>query len=187
MAKPTTIKDAIKKWEEKHPGEDISKALEVGFQFQWPPIEKMDNSLSVLVKCRKLSLSTNMIEKITGLNTLKNLKVLSLGRNCIKSFSGLEGVAETLEELWISYNLIEKTKGVGVLKKVKVLYIGNNLVKEWGEFMRFQELSSLEDLLFVGNPLSENLDETVFKTEAIRRLPNLKKLDGEPVVREEAE
>lgn len=38
---------------------------------------------------RKLSLSTNMIEKISGLNGLKNLRVLSVGRNYIKSFNGL--------------------------------------------------------------------------------------------------
>lgn len=38
---------------------------------------------------RKLSLSTNMIEKITGLNGMKNLRILSLGRNYIKSFNGL--------------------------------------------------------------------------------------------------
>lgn len=133
MSKPTTIKDAIKRWEEKHPGESISEATEVGFQFQWPPIEKMDNAFSALTKCRKLSLSTNMIEKIAGISALKNLKILSLGRNYIKSFSGLEGVADTLEELWISYNLIEKVKGIQVLKKLKVLYIGNNQIKEWGK------------------------------------------------------
>lgn len=51
MSKPTSIKDAIKKWEDKHPGENIADALEVGFQFQWPPIEKMDNSLAALVNC----------------------------------------------------------------------------------------------------------------------------------------
>lgn len=134
MSKPTTIKDAIKRWEEKNPDKAIADATDIGFQFQWPPIEKMDNSLSALTKVVKLSLSTNMIEKIAGLSALKNLKILSLGRNYIKSFSGLEGVADTLEELWISYNLIEKVKGVQVLKKLKVLYIGNNLIKEWGKW-----------------------------------------------------
>lgn len=48
----TTIKDAIKKWEEKHPGENIAEAEEVGFQFQMPPIEKMDNSLAALANVR---------------------------------------------------------------------------------------------------------------------------------------
>lgn len=52
MSKASTIKDAIKRWEEKHVGESISEALEVGFQFQWPPLEKMDNSLAALVNCQ---------------------------------------------------------------------------------------------------------------------------------------
>lgn len=187
MSKGTSIKEAIKKWEEKHPGESISEATDVGFQFQWPPIDKMDNSLSELKKCNKLSLSTNMIEKIAGTSSLKHLKILSLGRNYIKSFSGLEGVADTLEQLWISYNFIEKTKGVGVLKKLKVLYISNNLIKDWGEFMKFNELPELEDLLFVGNPLYDNMEESVWKAEAAKRLPRLKKLDGEPVLRDEGD
>lgn len=45
----------------------------------------------------------------------------------------------------------------------------------------------MEELLFVGNPLVEGLEEQVWKAEAAKRLPNLKKLDGETVVREEAE
>lgn len=70
--------------------------------------------------------------------SLKNLKVLSVGRNYIKSFAGLEAIGETLEELWISYNLIEKMKGVNVLKNLRVLYLSNNLVREWSEFNKLQ-------------------------------------------------
>lgn len=145
-----------------------------------------------------------MIEKITGLNGMKNLRVLSLGRNYIKSFIGLvntmkiienigfdslfcskrkEGVAENLEELWISYNLIEKLKGINVLKKLRVLYISNNLIKDWVEFTRMQELPLLENLLFIGNPLHESYtDDATYRAECIKRLPSLKKLDGELVV-----
>lgn len=183
MAKPTAIKDAIKKFEEKYKV-NASEAREVNLQFQWLPIEKMDNSLGQLVKCEKLSLSTNMIEKIAGLGGLRNLKILSLGRNYIKAFSGLEPVGETLEELWISYNLIEKMKGVGVLRKLKVLYMSNNLVKDWAEFNKLTECPALIDLLFVGNPLCDTGDEGAWRSEAIKRLPNLKKLDGEPVISE---
>lgn len=73
------------------------------------------------------------IDTFIGISGMKNLKILSLARNYIKTFSGLEGVADTLEQLWISYNIIEKTKGVGALKKLKVLYIGNNVIKDWGK------------------------------------------------------
>lgn len=61
-----------------------------------------------------------------------------------------EGVADTLEELWISYNLVEKLKGINVLRKLRVLYMSNNLIKDWVEFARLQELPNLENLLFMG-------------------------------------
>lgn len=94
-----------------------------------------------------------------------------------------DGVADTLEELWLSYNLIDKLKGINVLKKLRVLYMSNNLVRDWVEFNRLQEMTSLEDLLFVGNPISENqADEATWRHECIKRLPFLKKLDGETVV-----
>ncbi|CAK9800511.1 Dynein axonemal light chain 1 [Anthophora quadrimaculata] len=123
-----------------------------------------------------------MIEKISGINSLKNLKILSLGRNYIKTFSGLEAVGEHLEELWISYNQIEKIKGVNVLKGLKVLYMSNNLVKDWAEFNRLQEIPNLEDLLFINNPICENMDVDSWRAQALKRLPKLKKLDAIPVV-----
>lgn len=184
MAKATTIKEAIKKWEDKT-GQHAATAKEVSLIFQWPPIEKMDNTLACLVNCEKLSLSTNMIEKVTALNSLKKLRILSLGRNYLKSFAGMESLGDTLEELWISYNLIEKLKGVQVLRSLKVLYMSNNIVKEWSEFNKLQELPNLEDLLFVGNPLYDACELEVWRSEAARRLPNLKKLDGETVLRED--
>lgn len=67
--KPTTCKEALKKWEEENQ-QTLSTAVEVNLNFQWPPIEKMDNSLSCLSHCQKLSLSTNMIEKIAGNESL---------------------------------------------------------------------------------------------------------------------
>ncbi|XP_023945555.1 dynein axonemal light chain 1 [Bicyclus anynana] len=182
--KATTIKEAIKRWEEKT-GQQAATATEVSLVFQWPPIEKMDNSLATLVNCEKLSLSTNMIEKVTALNSLKKLRILSLGRNYIKSFAGMECLGDTLEELWISYNLVEKLKGINVLRNLKVLYMSNNLVKEWSEFNKLQELQNLEDLLFVGNPLYDGCELEVWRSEAARRLPGLKKLDGETVLRED--
>jgi dynein light chain 1 len=126
-----------------------------------------------------------MIDKIFGLNGMKNLRILSIGRNYIKSLNGLECLGDTLEELWLSYNFVEKLKGIGVLKKLRVFYLSNNLVKDWVEFNRLQEVTTLEELLFVGNPLPESMEESVWKVEAAKRLPFLKKLDGEPVVREE--
>lgn len=160
VGKPTSCKDALKRWSEENE-QELSTATEVILTFQWPPIERMDNSLSIISKCEKLSLSTNMIEKISGISSLKRLKILSLGRNVIKGFTGLEALADTLEELWISYNCIEKMKGINVMKNMKVLYMSNNQVKEWNEFMRLQEMCNLRELLFVGNPLCENFEVNI--------------------------
>ncbi|XP_051502682.1 dynein axonemal light chain 1 isoform X3 [Myxocyprinus asiaticus] len=154
----------------------------------------MDASLSNLVNCERLTLSTNCIEKIANLNGLseytpqEKLKILSLGRNNIKNLNGLEAVGDTLEELWISFNLIEKLKGIHVMKKLEVLYISNNLVKEWGEFLKLADLPSLVDLIFVGNPLEEkHAADGNWIEEATKRLPKLKKLDGNPVIKQEEE
>ncbi|XP_061396696.1 dynein axonemal light chain 1 [Musca vetustissima] len=182
MAKATTIKDALTKWEERTK-EDSTKAVDIGLQFQWPPIEKMDGTLNTLLECRKLSLSSNMIEKITGIGNLKNLRILSLARNNLKAISGIEPLADTLEELWVSYNVIEKIKPIEVMKALKVFYISNNSIKDWAEFNRMGAAPKLEEISFIGNPLYESMEENTFRSEAIRRLPNLKKLDGEPVIR----
>ncbi|CAH0698326.1 unnamed protein product [Spodoptera exigua] len=48
-----------------------------------------------------------------------------------------------------------------------------------------EELPHLEDLLFVGNPLYDGCELEAWRSEAARRLPNLKKLDGETVLRED--
>ena len=123
-----------------------------------------------------------MIEKISGISSLKNLRILSVGRNYIKSFSGLEAVGEHLEELWISYNMIDKLKGLNALKALKVLYMSNNLVKDWNEFNRLQELPNLQDLLFANNPVCDGMETEVWRTQVTRRLPALKKLDAIPIV-----
>eukprot|EP01135_Chromosphaera_perkinsii_P001683 Nk52_evm60s208 gene=Nk52_evmTU60s208 len=187
MSKGTTIKDAIARWVEKS-GEQPADMTKVKLYMQIPPIEKMDASLSVLTACEHLALSTNAIEKISNLNGLKNLKVLSIGRNNIKKLENLDPVAETLEQLWMSYNLIEKLKGINVLKNLKILYMSNNKVKEWGEFEKLQDLPKLEELIFTGNPLEEKYTaDGTWRSEVAKRLPHLKKLDGVPIVSDEPE
>ncbi|KAI5709999.1 hypothetical protein M8J75_004890 [Diaphorina citri] len=176
MAK-TSLKDALKNWAEENPDTPLAQAKDIGLQFKM--IDKMDNSLVLIPNVEKLSLSTNLIEKISGLMSLKKLRILALGRNMIKTFTGLEPLGDCLEELWISYNFIEKTKGIGSLKKLKVLYMCHNSVKEWGELNKINDCPVLEDLVFCGNPIVENLEESAYRVEIKKRLPRLKKLDGE--------
>mmetsp|Transcript_64823 Transcript_64823/g.174004 ORF Transcript_64823/g.174004 Transcript_64823/m.174004 type:complete len:132 (+) Transcript_64823:215-610(+) len=104
----------------------------------------MDATLSTLKACKHLALSSNNIEKITGLKGCERLEILSLGRNQIKKLDGVEDVAETLQELWISYNILGSLKGVEKLSKLRVLYCAQNLITKWADFEPLKECKALE-------------------------------------------
>ena len=114
------------------------------------------------------------------------MEILSLGKNQIKKLENLDGVAETLEELWISYNLIERLTNIDKLPKLRVLYISNNKLDNFKELDKLAGLQSLAELLLVGNPLhasAEKPDELgcEYRIEVLKRVPQLVKLDGIPV------
>lgn len=60
---PTTIKAALKRWEEAS-GKKAGEAKEIKLIGVYPPIEKMDGPFHLLINCEKFSLSTNMITNI---------------------------------------------------------------------------------------------------------------------------
>ena len=76
----TTVATAIKNWEKKT-GEKAVETEAIQLYAQKPPIQKLDNSLNQLVCCKKLSLSTNSIDRLVSLAGMKNLEILSVGRN----------------------------------------------------------------------------------------------------------
>lgn len=180
------MKEGLKIWEEKHPGQNIQDATVIKLLMTQPFLNKMDGSLAGCNKLEQLSLSTNAIEKISNLNGLDNLRILSLGRNSIKKIEGLEAVAGTLQELWLSYNSIDKLNGIECCKKLKVLYICNNKLKDFPAIMPAAGLTLLEDVLFSGNPVEEKYSaEGTWVSEVTKRLPYVKKLDGKTLIREE--
>ena len=154
---------------------------------QCPPIEKMDAALSNLKACKHLSLSTNNIGKITSLAGMENLEILSVGRNQLRSLD-VDGVSDTLQELWASYNLVGSLAGVEKLQKLRTLYVSNNNIKSIDEVNRLADLEHLEDVLFINNPFFNDFaDKAEYRLELLRRLPKLKKIDGVPVDVEERE
>lgn len=78
--------------------------------------------------------------------------------------------------------MIDKFKGIESLKKLKVLYVAYNLIRDWPEYSKLEvHKRTLEDLVFEGNPVAENMTESEYRKEAVQRLPFLKALDGIPV------
>lgn len=183
MGKGIALKDALKKWAEKT-GEVPAEATFVKLNGWIPSIDKLDTSLGTLTSCEKLSLSTNMIDKLTNLNLLTKAKILSVGRNNLKTLNGIEGLAETLQELWASYNNVDKLKPLSNMKNLKVLYMSNNNVKDINELKHLSELANLEDLVLKGCPIESNLAEN-YRLKVGEVLPQLKKLDGTSLITSE--
>ncbi|KXS20589.1 L domain-like protein [Gonapodya prolifera JEL478] len=180
-----TIKDALKTWEEKTK-QNPAEATVVKLMSMQPFLTKMDAALSVLVNAEQLSLSTNQIDKISNLQGLAKLRVLSLGRNAIKKIEGLEPVADTLEELWISYNQIERLSGVEMCKKLKVLYASNNKIKGLDGIVAMSSLPALEDVVLIGNPLEEKMTaDGNYRDELAKKFPQIKRLDGKIIMRDD--
>jgi len=149
-----------------------------------PPIAKMDNTLSTLKAAKHISLSSNNIERVTGLKGCESCEILSLGRNQLKKLDGVEDVAETLQELWVSYNLLQSLKGIEKLGKLRVLYATQNLIAKLTELDALKESKTLEELTLIGNPIWNEHPED-FREHIAGRCPWLKKLDGSPLTEEE--
>lgn len=191
MSKPSTAAQAqsmslgaaIKQWAEKNSDKKIEDESIIKLNCTTPPMDRIDNTVNQFINCVKLSLSTNMIDKIPLLpgSCLPKLRTLSLGRNQIKKITGLEEVGATLTELWISYNQITALDGLSCCTKLETLYISNNKIKEMSELKKLT-LSNpvLNNCNFVGNPLYEGFaSRTEARLVVLRTVPQIKTLDGE--------
>ena len=107
---------------------------------------------------------------------LRNLQILSMGRNQLKRIQGLEEIGQTLKELWLSYNQIEKLEGLQPCIHLETLYIAQNKIRLWDEVSRLAQLPAIRNLLLVGNPVYE--DQLIdLRVQVVRRCPQLEVLD----------
>jgi dynein light chain 1 len=67
------------------------------------------------------------------------------------------------------------------------LYISNNKIKDWKELERLKACPELEDILLIGNPIYDGLDEKRRRLMVLKVLPGLKKIDGVMVLSSEQE
>mmetsp|Transcript_14432 Transcript_14432/g.29598 ORF Transcript_14432/g.29598 Transcript_14432/m.29598 type:complete len:163 (+) Transcript_14432:184-672(+) len=149
---------------------------------QIPAIKKLDPAaFGKLVNCEHLALSTNNIDKMESFGQMPKLRILSLGRNLIKKVGKLEDCAGTLEELWLSYNQIKTLDDINACENLEVLYISNNSLGDFAELDKLAGLPKFRDIMLVGNPMCEGLEDDEYRLEVLRHLPNLTKIDGKMV------
>ena len=92
-----SVREAIRKWEQKM-GMACNEAMDVNLSCQLPnPIDRLDESINQFIIVEKLSIATNEIERLVPMTKLDSLRILSLGRNMLKSLKHIDGVASSLE------------------------------------------------------------------------------------------
>ena len=173
----TSCREAIKNWEEKN-GVAPAEATEVSLIGQSPPMDKIDDSLNQFENCVKLSLSTNAIDRMISLPRLKNLKILSMGRNNIRRLQYLDDIAGSLEELWLSYNNINSLDGIQACQKLHTIYLSNNKIAQWKEVKKCEALPELRSVLFFGNPVYDATSKQINWPMVVHLLPQVETVDG---------
>lgn len=117
---------------------------------------------------RQLSISTNNIERLIPMPGMAKLRVLSVGRNCLKKIEKLEDNAGTLTELWASYNMISTFDGITSLPNLEILFLSNNHIADWNELTKLAACPKLKDILLVGNPIYEGLGEAERRVKVLQ-------------------
>lgn len=105
---------------------------------------------------------------------MKKLKVLYMSNNLVKDWGALHVTVFLLQQRLLFGSLFVGCCGSQFYSLCFMFYVA--------EFVRLADLPCLVDLVFVGNPLQEShVSEGNWMEEACKKLPNLKKLDGEIV------
>ena len=161
-----------------------------------------------LLEC--LELNHNNIEEVT-LNPyeLENLKILELRGNMLTTTNGI--FFPGLLRLYLAENQIEKLEGLEVLVNLKILHLRsnkiasldgfdyrcaklrylnlrNNEITRLSELEKLSCLPALDTLIILENPAigeSEGEEEAAYRHIVLAMLPNLTRLDKDPLLFEE--
>lgn len=134
-----------------------------------------------------------------GLDTLQNLKILSIQSNRLTSITGLSSLPN-LEELHISHNALTSTSGLQSNTNLRVIDItGNpiehlsdlealtNLEEFWASYCQLSDFAevereladkeNLETVYFEGNPL-QTRQPALYRNKVRLALPRVKQIDA---------
>jgi protein phosphatase 1 regulatory subunit 7 len=147
----------------------------------------------------ELWLGKNKLTEIKGLDTLTNLKILSIQSNRLTSISGLSNLAN-LEQLHISHNLLTDLSGLENNTKLEVIDISSNPIEHlsglkqlthleelWASYCKLSSFNEVEQELadkkelktvyFEGNPLQLN-QRALYRNKVKLALPQIIQIDA---------
>ncbi|GJS83953.1 protein phosphatase 1 regulatory inhibitor subunit PPP1R7 [Tanacetum coccineum] len=128
---------------------EVTKIEEIDHLYELRILELGSNRLRSLTNLQELWLGRNRIKSI-NLCGLRCIKKLSLQSNRLTSMKGLEECV-ALEELYLSHNGIAKMEGLSTLANLRVLDVSSNKLAAVEDI---EMLTCLEDLWFNDNQLA---------------------------------
>ncbi|KAG9016641.1 hypothetical protein FRB90_002708 [Tulasnella sp. 427] len=138
-----------------------------------------DTEAYALVNLEELWLGKNKIIKLENLAHLCKLRILSIQSNRIVKLEGLEGLVD-LEELYISHNGLERLEGLDKNMKLTTVDIGSNRIPK---IENISHLQSLEEFWANDNkiPSLHDLEAQLGKTSTLKTIY----LEGNPCQKED--
>lgn len=133
--------------------------------------------LDTLTNLKILSIQSNRLTSIAGLSKLQNLEELHISHNAIKEISGLEGNTN-LRVIDISANPIEHLTGLKQLKLLQELWASNCKLSSFEEIeQELRDKEELETVYFEGNPL-QRAQMALYRNKVRLALPQVKQIDA---------
>jgi hypothetical protein len=130
---------------------------------------------------KSLNLSNNPIEVIENLELLTTLLSLNISHNKLTSMNGLNA-AKNLETIDVSSNQISTCDGISKLTSLKTLNLSKNQISDLSQIEKLRQNVSLKELNLIGNPVTQIEN---YREQVLDILPDLKSLDGIPVLEKE--
>jgi nischarin len=132
-------------------------------------MEDIDESFRLMPHIKKLKLSHNKLNKVTGLTHLPQLSELSLSANAFYNIKDLHLCLGNVIHLDMSENHISALGGFSKLYSLERLELASNAVSDVAEARHLSGLPNLEYLTLTGNPVSTTVD---YRTRVLERFGN---------------
>jgi len=140
--------------------------------FRFSDILEIDNLLG-MDRLEELRLDNNIITKITGLETLVNIKWLDLSFNLIEKIEGLDNLVK-LTDLSLYSNRIVDLSGLENLRDLNILSVGSNKLASLEESVRYlMKLKCNLQVLRIDDNVFQKTSDKDYRKYAISQLGRL--------------
>lgn len=134
-------------------------------------------NVSALVNLKILSIQSNRLPAITGLDSLVNLEELYISHNALEEISGLDQNLN-LRVLDISNNQISQLANLEHLEHLEELWASSNRLSSFDEVEKqLADKKELNTVYFEGNPL-QTKNPALYRNKVRLAIPQITQIDA---------